>query len=93
MNNKLSRVAKVRNKLGLHIRPAARIVELLKDFESKVTLTYMGETVNARSTMNIMILTAPKNAKVTIEVEGVDAKETLSQLLRLFKTGFSEGKR
>ena len=87
---KLEAIAKVKNKLGLHLRPAAYIVKLLQNSESKVTLTYNGELVNARSIMKIMTLTVPKNGRVKIEVEGVDAEKTMSILLKAFKTEFKE---
>jgi len=90
MNRKLEKIVTVKNKLGLHIRPATYIVKLLQECQSKVTLTYKGESVNARSIMNIMILTAPRNARVKIEVEGVDAEQTLSKLYHAFETRFEE---
>ena len=90
MGKKFETIAKVKNKLGLHIRPATTIAKILQKFRSKVTLTYKGETVDARSIMDVMILTAPKNAKVKIEVEGSDAEKTLSKLLYAFETQFEE---
>ena len=90
MEEKIESVAKVQNKLGLHVRPAATIAKLLQKRKAKVTLTYKGETVNARSIMSIMILAAPKNAKLKIEVEGIDAKETLDDLMQAFESKFGE---
>lgn len=90
MQKKVESITKVKNKLGLHVRPATYIAKILQKSQSKVTLTYKGESVNARSIMSIMILTAPKNAKVKIEVEGVDAEKTLSSLLHAFETQFGE---
>lgn len=80
----------MKNKLGLHVRPATTIARLLQKRKAKVTLTYKGETVNARSIMSIMILAAPRNAKLKIEVEGCDAKETLEDLLQAFDKKFWE---
>lgn len=90
MEKKVKGFAKVKNKMGLHVRPATYIAKLLQNSKSKVTLTYKGESVNARSIMGIMILTAPKSSKVTIEVEGVDSEKTLSDLLYAFETQFEE---
>lgn len=90
MEQKVESFAKVKNKLGLHVRPATTIAKLLQKKKAKVTLTYKGESVNARSIMSIMILAAPKNAKLKIEVEGVDAKETLNDLLQAFDNKFGE---
>ncbi len=81
----------MRNKLGLHVRPAAQIAKLLQKRKAKVTLTYKGQAVNARSIMSIMILAAPKNAVLKIEAEGSDAKATLEDLLNAFTQKFGEG--
>ncbi len=80
----------MKNKLGLHVRPAATIAKILQKRKVKVTLTYKGKTVNARSIMSIMILAAPKNAQLKIEVEGADARETLKELLAAFENKFGE---
>jgi len=90
LEEKLESLAKVKNKLGLHVRPATTIAKILQKRKAKVTLTYKGESVNARSIMSIMILAAPKNAKLKIEVEGPDAKETLNDLLLAFDNKFGE---
>lgn len=81
---------KVKNKLGLHVRPATTIAKILQKRNAKVTLTYKGQSINARSIMSIMILAAPKNALLKIKVEGTDAKETLEELLEAFNTKFGE---
>ena len=88
--NKIEAIVKVKNKFGLHVRPASYVAKLLQKRYSKVTLTYKGETVNARSIMGIMILAAPKNAKISISVEGVDAKETIQELVKGFESRFGE---
>lgn len=76
--------------MGLHVRPASYIAKLLQESRSKVTLTYKGESVNARSIMSIMILAAPKNARLRISVEGSDAGETMNRLIQAFENQFLE---
>ncbi len=90
--DKIEKMVKVKNRMGLHVRPASHIVKLLQKREAKVTLTYKGESVNARSIMGVMILAAPKNAQIHILVEGKDAKETMQSLVNAFKTYFGEEK-
>ncbi len=80
----------MKNKLGLHVRPATTIAKILQKRSAKVTLTYKGQSVNARSIMSIMILAAPKNAQLKIKAEGSDAKETLDEILDAFETKFGE---
>jgi phosphocarrier protein HPr len=79
LEEKVESLVKVKNKLGLHVRPATQI-----------TLTYKRQSVNARSIMSIMILAAPKNAQLKIEAQGMDAKETLEELLNAFNKKFGE---
>ena len=91
MRKKIKKSVKVKNKLGLHVRPASSIVKLLQESHSKVTLTYKGESVNAHSIMSIMMLAAPKNACLTISAEGDDADETIKKLEKAFDKEFGEG--
>ena len=88
MEEKVESLVKVKNKLGLHVRPATQIAKILQKIKAKVTLTYKRQSVNARSIMSIMILAAPKNAQLKIEAQGVDAKETLEELLNAFNKKF-----
>lgn len=82
---------RVRNELGLHTRPATLIVKLLQDAKSEVLFTYKKETINAKSILSILILAAPKNASITIQVKGADAQMTMDRLVESFKNGFGEG--
>ncbi len=87
---KLVKYVKVKNTLGLHIRPASAIVKLLKSFQAAVFFTYKQETVNARSIMSILKLMAKKNAQITITAEGEDATETVKALQKAFERCFKE---
>ncbi len=81
---------RVKNELGLHTRPATLIVKLLQDAKSEVFFTYKKETINAKSILSILILAAPKNAHITIEVKGEDAQTTMERLIDSFENGFGE---
>ena len=82
---------RVKNELGLHTRPATLIVKLLQDVKSEVLFTYKKETINAKSILSILILAAPKNACITIQVKGADAQLTMNRLIESFDSGFGEG--
>ena len=88
---KIVRRLKVKNNLGLHIRPAATIVKILQSYKSLVTFTYNDDTINARSIMSILTLVAKKNSKIVVTVEGIDAKETMKNLVNAFDVSFGEG--
>lgn len=87
---KIVRQVKVKNELGLHIRPAATIVKMLQLSRSIVSFTCNNETINARSIMSILTLVAKKNTKITITVEGEDAKDTMKNLIEAFDVCFGE---
>lgn len=88
---KIVQTVKVKNDLGLHIRPAASIVKILQNCNSQVYLSCNNETVNAKSIMSIITLVAKKNAKITITVDGKDAKKVMKDLLAAFNSCFGEG--
>ena len=87
---KLVQRVKVKNKLGLHTRPAAAIVQMLQTCASDVSFTYRKETVNAKSILSILMLAAGKNSNITITVEGDDAGSTMEQLVTAFDSHFGE---
>ncbi|MBI5345682.1 MAG: HPr family phosphocarrier protein [Chlamydiae bacterium] len=81
---------KVKNELGLHIRPATAIVKLLQNTKSSVFFGYNNQMVNARSIMHILMLAAKKNSQIQVVIEGSDAKETMNLLIKAFEKGFGE---
>jgi len=87
---KLVKIVKVKNDLGLHIRPAATIVKLLQTTKCKVFFTYKKETINAKSIMSILMLAAKKNSFITITIEGQEAKKLMKKLMDYFEKGFGE---
>lgn len=80
----------VKNKMGLHTRPATTIVKILQNFKCDVQFICKKETVNAKSILNLLILAAQKNSKITIVADGVDAKEASEKLIEAFENEFGE---
>jgi phosphocarrier protein HPr len=87
---KLIYQVKVKNQLGLHMRPAAAIVKLLQNCKCDVFFTHKEETINAKSIISILMLAAKKNSKITICVEGEDASPTMEKLVQAFENQFGE---
>ena len=74
----------IKNKTGLHARPAAVIVQKANEFGSEVFLEKDGDRVNAKSIMGVMMLAAGEGSKITIIADGDDegdAVESISALL------------
>jgi len=70
----------VKNKQGLHARPAALFVQLANKFDSRITLYRDGEVVNGKSIMGILMLGAEQGTTVILEIEGMDAQAALQEL-------------
>lgn len=87
---KLIKKVQVKNRLGLHTRPATTIVKLLQSCKSDVYFTHKQETVNAKSILSILMLAARRNSKITIVVEGEDASGTMEKLEQAFENQFGE---
>lgn len=81
---------KVINPLGLHARPAAKIVECAGRFSSDVWLQYNDQEIDAKSIMSVLMLAAPVGAILGLRIEGNDESPAHDALKQLFATGFGE---
>jgi len=80
----------IRNKLGLHARPAALFVQTANKFESDILIIKGKQKVNGKSIMGIMTLAAGPGTQITIRAIGHDASEALRELGKLLETNFGE---
>ena len=86
----LERELKVANRLGLHARAAAKLVQLLSGFRSQVTLTGRGREVNAKSIMGVLLLAAAPGASLLMRADGEDEAAALQAAADLFERRFDE---
>ena len=70
----------VKNKQGLHARPAALFVQVANKFNSRISVKRGDEKVNGKSIMGILMLGAEKDSEIIIEAEGDDAQMAISDL-------------
>ena len=80
----------VRNKYGLHAKPAAMFVQLANQFKSDVYVNKNGVEVNGKSIMSVMMLAVERGTEITIRCIGEDEKEALEALKKLVDSGFDE---
>lgn len=73
----------VKNKQGLHARPAALFVQVANKFDSRITVKREDEEVNGKSIMGILMLGAEKGSLVILEVEGDDAEKAMEELEKI----------
>ena len=76
----------VANPQGLHMRPSAAFVELAGRFESHVTVTHNGNSVNGKSIWDLLTLAAEVGSELTLEADGPDAPAALEALSKLIST-------
>lgn len=80
----------VKNRSGMHARPAALLVKTANRFRSEVFLEKDEERINAKSIMGIIILGATYNTPIRIIADGLDEQEAVDTIARLFETKFEE---
>lgn len=80
----------VRNRMGLHARPAAEFVKLATKFKAEVHLEKDGFSVNGKSIMGVMMLAAEQGSELRIRAEGADAADAAQALHALIDQGFGE---
>jgi phosphocarrier protein HPr len=86
----VERKVEVINKLGLHARPAAMLVQKATKFKSEIKLLKDDLEVNAKSILSVMALAAEMGSFVTIIAEGEDETVAVEVLAKLFEEKFGE---
>jgi len=92
-NDPVSKVIKrieIKNKLGLHARAAALLVQTVNKFSAQVSLSKDGQTIDARSIMGVLTLAAAQGSKIQVEATGEDADRTVKAIERLVENRFNE---
>lgn len=80
----------IKNRLGLHARPAARLVQTANRFRSDIVIDKDGMEVNGKSIMGILMLAAPIGTRLRIGAKGEDAAAALEALGQLIEGKFGE---
>ncbi len=80
----------VHNKLGLHARAAAKIVQISNQFQSRICIIKNGREADAKSMLDILTLSCPRGTRLEVCAEGDDAAEALAALAVLFDNKFGE---
>ena len=73
--------------LGLHLRPAAKLVLLATSFRSEVRIICRGNTASAKSILDLATLAAECGTTLDIVAHGPDAQEAVTALTELFSAG------
>jgi phosphocarrier protein HPr len=80
----------IKNRAGIHARPAALIVQTASKFKSRVYLEKDGDRINGKSIMGIITLGASYGVPIRILAEGEDENEAVEAVKKLFENKFEE---
>lgn len=94
MSSVAEATVEIRNRSGLHARPAATFVRAAAAFHSEIRLTNHDREDrrgSAKSIIGVMGLGVSQGHRITIRAEGDDAAAALAALVALVEAGIGEG--
>ncbi|GKW25487.1 phosphohistidinoprotein-hexose phosphotransferase [Pectobacterium brasiliense] len=81
----------IKNKLGMHARPAMKLFELVQSFDAEVILRNdSGTEAEASSVIAMLMLDSAKGRLIEVEATGPDEEQALAAVIKLFEAGFDE---
>ncbi|WP_409160264.1 PTS phosphocarrier protein NPr [Pectobacterium sp. B2J-2] len=81
----------IKNKLGMHARPAMKLFELVQSFDAEVILRNdSGTEAEASSVIAMLMLDSAKGRLIEVEATGLDEIQALAAVIGLFEAGFDE---
>jgi phosphocarrier protein len=83
-------VLEIVNRLGLHARAAAMLVQTAGKYDAEVTIAKDGQAVNGRSIMGVMMLAAEQGSRIEVTTTGPQAHEALEAIRALVAARFQE---
>jgi len=86
----IDKIYVIKNRLGLHARAAAQLVQLANRFKADVLVRKDGLEVNGKSIMGILMLAAPKGSRIEVSIRGEDATAAMAAIGELIDDGFGE---
>ena len=86
----MERIVTIKNRAGMHARPAALLVKTANSFASQIFIEKDSERVNGKSIMGVITLGATFDTPLKIIAEGPDATQALDAIEKLFENRFEE---
>lgn len=81
---------KIINRLGLHARPAAMLVQTASNFSCEIKISKDAVQVNAKSIMGVLMLAAEYGSSLQLQCDGTDEKQAAQAITALFESKFNE---
>ncbi|MBO7124204.1 MAG: HPr family phosphocarrier protein [Treponema sp.] len=86
----IEKILTVKNRAGIHARPASLIAQLANKYQSEISLEKDSIVVNAKSIMGVITMAAGYNTTITLKVEGSDEQDAANAIEKLFEGKFEE---
>lgn len=86
----IEREVTVRNRSGIHTRPAATIVKTAARFKADFFIIKDDMEINGKSIIGVMTLAAEQGSTLLLRFDGADEEQALLALIDLFERGFDE---
>ncbi|QCR37360.1 PTS phosphocarrier protein NPr [Nissabacter sp. SGAir0207] len=87
----VKQTVEIKNRLGMHARPAMKLFELVQSFDAEVLLRNdAGVEAEASSVIALLMLDSPKGQHIEIEASGPDEVNALNAVIELINSGFDE---
>jgi phosphocarrier protein HPr len=80
----------ITNRLGLHARAAALLVQTVAQFDAEITVTKDDQTVNGKSILGLMMLAAGPGSSIEVAALGTDAQAAVDAIAALVSAKFNE---
>lgn len=87
---KKEKLVKVKNKTGLHARPASQFIQKAGKFDSNINIVYEEREINAKSIMGLLSLGISQNKEILIKAEGEDAEKAVDSLSKFIEVELTE---
>jgi phosphotransferase system HPr (HPr) family protein len=81
----LTKTVVITNPRGLHLRPATKFAQVAGTFQSAVTVTKEGRTINGKSPWDMFSMVSQPGEELTVQVSGPDAREALDALVAVLE--------
>jgi phosphocarrier protein len=86
------REIEIKNKTGIHARPATMLAKKAEEFSADIKYIYEGREVDGRNSMGIISLAVSAGNTIQIKAEGDDALEALDVLEKIIENRFGENR-
>ena len=85
-----SKLTKVTNEMGFHMRPANVFVTAMTKYASNINIIVGDKKINGKSIMNILAACIKWGTDITVEWDGADEQAMLDEAIALIESGFGE---